>query len=119
MGPETGWQFVVRPATTGLDAVRIAFLGTKAYDRPFLDAANEHFGHQRAYFEPRLDLATVILAKGFPAVCVFVNDCLDAAVLAALAASGTRLVALRCAGFNNVDLDAARRLGIAFVRVTA
>ena len=99
--------------------MRIAVFGTKAYDRQFLDAANTTFGHELTYFEPRLDLTTVVLATGFPAVCVFVNDCLDAAVLAALAASGTRLVALRCAGFNNVDLGAAARLGIAVVRVPA
>ena len=99
--------------------MRIAVFGTKAYDRQFLDAANASFGHELTYFEPRLDLTTVVLATGFPAVCVFVNDCLDAAVLAALAASGTRLVALRCAGFNNVDLGAAARLGIAVVRVPA
>lgn len=56
--------------------MRIAVFGTKAYDRQFLDAANGRFDHRLTYFEPRLDLATVVLAKGFPAVCVFVNDCL-------------------------------------------
>jgi len=99
--------------------MRVAVFGTKAYDRQFLDAANTDIGHELTYFEPRLDLTTVVMAEGFPAVCAFVNDCLDAAVLAALAASGTRIVALRCAGFNNVDLGAAARLGIAVVRVPA
>ena len=99
--------------------MRIAVFSTKAYDRQFLDAANTSFGHQLTYFEPRLDLTTAILATGFPAICVFVNDCLDDAVLTILAASGTRIVALRCAGYNNVDLGAAARCGIAVVRVPA
>lgn len=99
--------------------MRVAVFSTKPYDRQFLDAGNAQFGHQLTYFEPRLDAATAVLAADFPAVCVFVNDCLDAVVLERLAASGTRIVALRCAGFNNVDLGAARRLGIAVVRVPA
>ena len=60
-----------------------------------------------------------MLADGFPAVCLFVNDLCDAEVLEILAAGGTRLVALRCAGFNNVDLAAAADLGIPVVRVPA
>jgi D-lactate dehydrogenase len=99
--------------------MRVAVFSTKPYDRQFLEAANGPFGHALAFFEPRLDMDTAVLAKGFPAVCVFVNDQLDAGVLNLLAASGTRLVALRCAGFNNVDLAAARRLGIDVVRVPA
>ena len=66
-------------------------------------------GHELHYLEPRLTAETAPLAAGFPAVCVFVNDQLDAATLDVLAAGGTRLVALRCAGFNNVDLAAAAR----------
>ena len=64
-------------------------------------------GHELTYLEPRLTAETARLAEGFPAVCVFVNDQLDRATLERLAAGGTRLVALRCAGFNNVDLHAA------------
>eukprot|EP00913_Durusdinium_trenchii_P028403 g26631.t1 len=71
------------------------------------------------FFEPRLTGETVSLAEGFSAVCVFVNDILDAGVLERLAAGGTRVVALRCAGFNNVDLTAAERLGMKVVRVPA
>ena len=59
------------------------------------------------------------MVAGFPAVCVFVNDTLDAAVLTALAAQGTRLIVLRCAGFNNVDIRAASELGLHVVRVPA
>ena len=99
--------------------MRIAVVGTKAYDRQFLDAGNASYGHQLVYFEPRLDVSTAALASSFPAACVFVNDCLDAEVLGLLVAGGTRLVALRCAGFNNVDLAAAERLGITVVRVPA
>ena len=66
-----------------------------------------------------LESATASLASGFPAVCVFVNDRLDASVLAQLAKCGTTFVALRCAGYNNVDLGAAEAHGITVVRVPA
>ena len=99
--------------------MRIAVFSTKPYDRVFLDRAAPKYGHALGWFEPRLDAATVRLAEGFPAVCAFVNDTLDAEVLERLAAGGTRIVALRAAGYNNVDLDAAARLGLAVVRVPA
>lgn len=99
--------------------MRIAVFATKPYDRRFLDLANEAFGHELRYFEPRLERETAGLATGHDAVCVFVNDRLDAETLAGLAARGVRHVALRCAGYNNVDLAAAGRLGIAVVHVPA
>lgn len=99
--------------------MRIAIFGTKPYDRRFLSAANASAGHDLHFLEPRLDATTAALAQGFEAVCIFVNDSCDAAVLEQLAAGGTRIVALRCAGYNNVDLKAADRLGIAVVRVPA
>lgn len=99
--------------------MRVAVFNTKAYDRRFLSEANAPSGHELLFLEPRLDTTTAPLARGCEAVCVFVNDSVDAAVLEALAAGGTRLVALRCAGFNNVDLAAADRLGIDVVRVPA
>ena len=99
--------------------MRIAIFGTKRYDRRFLEAANHAHGHALTFLEPRLDHVTAALADGYPAVCVFVNDLLDAAVLETLAAGGTRFVALRCAGYNNVDLRTAERLGITVVRVPA
>lgn len=99
--------------------MRIAIFGTKAYDRRFLDAANARFGHRLTYFEPRLDADTVALAAGHDAVCIFVNDRADAIVLEWLAAVGVKFVALRCAGYNNVDLRAAERLGLGVVRVPA
>ncbi len=97
--------------------MRLAVFSTRPYDRQFLDEANADGRHELVYLEPRLDASTVALAAGAPAVCAFVNDRLDAPVLQALHAAGTRLVALRSAGFNHVDLAAAAALGLAVGRV--
>jgi len=99
--------------------MRIAVFATKAYDRRFLDLANAEFGHDLSWFEARLDETTAPLADGFDAVCVFVNDRLDAPALTRLAQGGVRAVALRCAGYNNVDLRAAEALGLTVIRVPA
>ena len=99
--------------------MRIAVFSTKPYDRRFLDDANRDLEHELVYFEPRLKAETTPLADGFSAVCAFVNDELDRPVLEALRAGGTSLVALRCAGFNHVDLRAAEELGVEVVRVPA
>lgn len=99
--------------------MKVAVFSTKAYDRQFLEAASSLKKHDLVFFEPRLCQDTAILAAGFPAVCVFVHDFVDAPTLEQLAARGTRLIALRCAGFNNVDLKAAAKLGITVVRVPA
>jgi D-lactate dehydrogenase len=99
--------------------MRVAVFSTKSYDREFLTAANTAGAHDFVYFEPRLTRETVPLAAGFPAVCVFVNDQLDANVLSTLADGGTRLIALRSAGFNHVDLAAADDLGLTVARVPA
>jgi len=99
--------------------VRLAVFSTKPYDRAFLEQANHGHRHEIVFLEPRLSAQTVALARGFPAVCAFVNDELDAGVLAELARHGTRLVALRSAGFNHVDLAEARRQGIRVTRVPA
>jgi D-lactate dehydrogenase len=99
--------------------VRIAFFNTKPYERAAFDVANARHGHPISYLEPRLTADTARLAAGHPAVCGFVNDRFDAPVLATLAAGGTRLVALRCAGFNNVDLAAAKAHGLTVCRVPA
>lgn len=98
--------------------MKVAVFSSKAYDREFLEAANAG-RHELRFLEPHLNAETVSLAAGFEAVCVFVNDRLDAEVVAQLAAGGTRLIALRCAGYNNVDLGAAPRHGLAVVRVPA
>jgi D-lactate dehydrogenase len=99
--------------------MKIAVFSTKPYDRRFLDEVNAELGHELTFLEPRLTSDTAPLAEGFPAVCAFVNDELGRPVLEALRAGGTELVALRCAGFNNVDLEAAEELGIEVVRVPA
>lgn len=98
--------------------MKIAVFSTKNYDRKFIEAENKG-RHALAFFEPRLTGDTVSLAKGADVVCAFVNDTLDAAVLETLAAGGTRLIAMRCAGYNNVDLATAARLGLMVVRVPA
>jgi D-lactate dehydrogenase len=99
--------------------MRVAVFSTKPYDRQFLEAANVDHGHELQFMEPRLTAETARLAEGFAGVCIFVNDQLDRPALETLAAGSMRLVALRCAGFNNVDLRAAEELGIAVVRVPA
>ena len=101
--------------------MKLAVFSTKSYDRSYLTAANEAAGrpHEIAFFEAHLLPSTVSLAAGATAVCPFVNDMVDAPVLDALAAGGTRIVALRGAGFNNVDLHAAKRAGITVARVPA
>jgi D-lactate dehydrogenase len=97
----------------------IAVFSAKRYDRTFLDAAAARHGYTLTYLEAPLQASTAPLAKGFPVVCGFVHDHFDEPVLRQLAAGGTRLVALRCAGFNNVDLAVAAQLGVQVVRVPA
>ena len=97
--------------------MKIAIFSAKRYDHEFFAAANATAGHQLRFFDAPLDLESVAIASGHEAACIFVNDVADAAVLEALAAGGTRLVALRCTGFNNVDLKAAAALGLKVVRV--
>jgi len=99
--------------------MRVAVFSTKSYDRQFLISANHDKGHDLVFFEPHLSSETSALTTGFDAVCVFVNDILDADVLESVNQSGVGLIALRCAGFNNVDLITAERLGIGVVRVPA
>jgi len=99
--------------------MRVAFFSTHAFDREFFDEANRRAGHDLRYLEPRLTALTAPLAAGYPAVCAFVNDRLDGEVLELLAGAGTRLVALRSAGFNHVDVEAAKRLGLTVSRVPA
>ena len=99
----------------------VAVFSTRSYDREFLDLANVAAGglHDLRYFEAGLSEQTVSLAAGAGAICAFVNDRLDRGVLAALHEHGTRLLALRSAGFNHVDLEAAEALKIAVARVPA
>lgn len=97
--------------------MRIAFFDTHAFEKPIFQKANQHTQHEISFFETRLTEQTFNLAVGYPAVCAFVNDRLDKTILQALSAGGTRLIALRSAGFNHVDLTTAQALGLKVVRV--
>ncbi len=99
--------------------MKVAVFSTKKYDCQSFKEANETYDHELSFLEARLTQQTAELAAGFPAVCLFINDLADRAVLEQLAQGGTRAIALRCAGYNNIDLDAATELGITVVRVPA
>lgn len=103
--------------------MKTAVFSARPYDRKFLDEANLQAGTAQAfeflYFDAALDVHTAALAQECQAVCVFVNDRLDAPVLHALHALGVRAILLRCAGFNNVDLGVAQQLGLFVARVPA
>ncbi len=99
--------------------MNILVYSAKRYDQDSLTAANAAAGHSFRFVEAHLDRETASLAHGSEAVCIFVNDTADAAAMDTLAGAGVRLIALRCAGFNNVDLDAAHRRGLTVVRVPA
>ncbi|HEY5552828.1 MAG TPA: 2-hydroxyacid dehydrogenase [Opitutaceae bacterium] len=98
--------------------MRVVVFSTKPHDRAFLTEANAG-RHELVFLEPRLVLETTALAAGAQAVCLFVHDHADEPILAALAGMGVRHIALRCAGFNNIDIAAAARHGIAVARVPA
>lgn len=99
--------------------MKVGVFSTKSYDRTFLEAANVDDQHDLVFFEPRLTMETSVLATGLPAICAFVNDQLDGQTLSAIAQTGVRLIALRSAGFNHVDLAAARDLELTVLRVPA
>jgi D-lactate dehydrogenase len=97
--------------------MKVVLFDTHPYDRESFTSANERFSHQLTFLEPRLTSNTAALAAGHEAVCPFVNDRADDDALQVLRKSGVRLVALRSAGYNHVDLAAAARLGLPVVRV--
>ncbi len=99
--------------------MRVAMYDSKPYDREYFDKASGPLHVALEYHDFRLTAGTASTVKGAQAVCIFVNDHADRACLTALDALGVRLVALRCAGFNNVDRAAAGELGITIVRVPA
>ncbi|MEK6478459.1 2-hydroxyacid dehydrogenase [Catalinimonas sp. 4WD22] len=99
--------------------MKVAFFSTKSYDKEFMDQANQQFQHELTYYDTSLESSTAILANDYEAVCVFVNDKVKEETLEKLHEQGIRLIALRCAGFNNVDLKKAQELGIKVVRVPA
>ncbi|CAN5435861.1 2-hydroxyacid dehydrogenase [soil metagenome] len=97
--------------------MKIAIFSTHQYDEDFLNLFNT--GHALTYYLLPLNEQTAELTHGFDAICVFVNDIVDAAVLRTLHANGIKLIVLRCAGFNNVDVKIANELGIPVLRVPA
>ena len=98
--------------------MRVVVFSSKPYDRVFLGETNRG-RHEFVFQEPRLTAETAPLARGADAVCLFVHDHADAPAVGTLGQLGVRGIALRCAGFNNVDLAAAARAGISVVRVPA
>ena len=87
-------------------AYKIAFYDTKPYDERSFTEANEKFGFDIKFYKGHLNMNNVVLTKGADVVCIFVNDTADAEVIRAMADNGVKLLALRCAGYNNVDLTA-------------
>lgn len=99
--------------------MKITFFSTKPYDREFFDKVNQDFNFELEYFETHLGPHILNVIDHSDAVCAFVNDTLNAEVLESLSKKGVKYIALRCAGFNNVDLEAAKRLVMRVCRVPA
>lgn len=99
--------------------MKIAFFSAKSYDRDSFDRFLKKSGHEITYFETKLDKHTVYLAEGHDVICSFVNDQVDSNILKQLDQLGIKLIALRCAGYNQIDLEAAEKQGIKIVRVPA
>ena len=99
--------------------MKVAVFSTKNYDRKYLELVNVKYHFQIEFFDFMLNERTAKMAEGCDVVCIFVNDDGSRPVLEKLAKLGVRMVALRCAGFNNVDIQAAKELGIQVVRVPA
>ena len=100
-------------------ATKIAFFDAKSYDRETFSKVNQQFGFDIHYYKERLSMNTVSLTQGADAVCIFVNAECNRDVIERMASYGVKIVALRCAGFNNVDIKAAHEFGIRVVRVPA
>ena len=99
--------------------MKVAIYSTKNYDRKYFELVNVKYGFQLEFFDFQLNERTAKMAEHCDVVCIFVNDDGSRNVLEKLAALGVKMVALRCAGFNNVDLKAAKELGLQVVRVPA
>lgn len=85
--------------------MKIAFFDTKEYDRKVFDKKNKKYGYDITYLESKLNKETAPLANGFDVICIFVNDIVDKETMHILKDCGVKLIALRCAGFNNIDTD--------------
>lgn len=99
--------------------MKVAFFSTKSYDKEYFNRFNIDNLHELTFFEVPLNRQTANLTDGFDAVCVFVNDTLDQETIKIISKNGIKLIALRCAGFNNVDLKAAKEHQIKVARVPA
>lgn len=99
--------------------MKIAFYSSKGYDREYFDQINKDYRFELNFFETRLNRYTVALAKGHDGICAFVNDKINENTLRVMDEEGIHVLALRCAGFNNVDLEAAEKYGITILRVPA
>ncbi len=99
--------------------MKVAVFSSHSFEQPFLEQTNQTYGHELHFFEARLTSQTAVLAAGYPAISCFTTDELPEAVLSSLARDGTRLISLRSAGFNQVDIKAAKRLGLTVTRVPA
>ncbi len=97
--------------------MKVGFFSVKPYDIEHFNRINQTFSLQIEYFDYRLCMRTVRLAHGFEIICAFVNDSLSEEVLIELSENGTKVIAMRCAGFNNVDLEAAKKLNLKVVNV--
>ena len=89
-------------------AFKIAFFDTKPYDRASFDEVNEKYGFEILYHKGQLNRNNVVLTQGMDAICIFVHDTADTAIIEQMAGYGVKLIALRAAGYNNVDLAAAK-----------
>ena len=105
--------------TTSPIKSKVAFFSTQPYDKVFFNKHNKDFGFELDFFETQLNPQTVILIENAPIVCVFVNDIVNEAVIKQLAEKNVKIIALRCAGFNNVDLEAAKNHNLKVCRVPA
>ena len=99
--------------------MNIAVFSTKGYDQRSFERVNQEFDHQLTFFDTRLTADTASLACGFEGVCVFVNDDVDATAIEKMANGGTKIIATRSAGYNQIDLQAAAENGLMVVRVPA
>nr|WP_315158673.1 2-hydroxyacid dehydrogenase [uncultured Flavobacterium sp.] len=98
---------------------KVTFFSTQAYDKVFFEKYNIDFGYELELFETQLNEQTAKLIQDTDVVCVFVNDVVNESVIKKLAKKNVKIIALRCAGFNNVDLEAAKKFGIKVCRVPA
>ena len=99
--------------------MNLAVFSTKPYDKEYFEKFKNEYDIKISYYEASLKPNTAKLTKDFDAVCVFVNDVLNKKTVETIAKKGVRLIALRCAGFNNVDLNACKENNIKVVRVPA